>query len=58
MHWATKKNNPELVKYLLDLGADKNIKNNDQREPAYYAKDLSIKTLLDSGNYLKWKINN
>ncbi|CAG5133055.1 unnamed protein product [Candidula unifasciata] len=46
LHWACKRNHVAVVKYLLDRGADRNIKNKDGHTPAQLTSNEEIRNLL------------
>ncbi|CAF0909956.1 unnamed protein product [Brachionus calyciflorus] len=46
LHWACSKNNLELINYLLEVGADKTIRNNDGKTAFEVVKDNRMRTLL------------
>lgn len=65
LHVAADINNEEIVKYLLEMKADPNAKNNNNFTPLFYAKEINIaKLLVKSGadinneNPLAWALIN
>ena len=49
LHWASKRNHAQVVKYLLEVGASADILNNDNKTPDFYTKNIDIKKLMKPG---------
>ena len=47
LHWAAKRNHVAVVKYLLERGADKEIKNNNNEQPAQLSNMEEIRALME-----------
>ncbi|RNA35116.1 ankyrin repeat domain-containing 40-like [Brachionus plicatilis] len=43
LHWACSKNNAQLIQYLCEKGASKEIKNKDGKTPIEYLKDQDLR---------------
>ncbi len=53
LHWAAKQNHFKIVEFLLSIGADAQMKNNDGNLAAQLTNDELIKNLLKFGLNLK-----
>lgn len=52
LHWATKRSHGDIVSYLLEMGADKTVKNNDNQMPSDLSSDSVVRSLLGGeGSY-------
>ncbi len=49
LHWAAKQNHFKIVEYLLGIGADQNIQNNDGKLAGDLTTDSSIRAILKFG---------
>ena len=49
LHYAVLGNDPKLIKYLLEHGADPTLENNRGYTPADYCTNEEIKLLLEEG---------
>ncbi|KAH3860699.1 ankyrin repeat domain-containing protein 40-like [Dreissena polymorpha] len=47
LHWACKRNHVNVVKYLLDHGADKDVQNTSKELPAQLTNTAEIRHILD-----------
>lgn len=48
LHWAAKRNHRQIVEFLLEHGADKDIRAHDKSTAAYICKDDSLRQILES----------
>jgi ankyrin repeat protein len=48
LHWAAKRNHRQVVGYLLENGADRDIQAHDQSTPAYVCTDDLLRKILQS----------
>ncbi len=48
MHWAAKRNHVQVVQYLLENGADKDIQAHDKSTPAHICNNDSLRQVLES----------
>lgn len=46
LHWACKRNHMAVVQYLVEKGADKNVKNKDGHIPAQLTSNEEIRQIL------------
>ena len=53
LHWASKKNHLNIIKFLLDKGASKDIKNKDGKAPGELSSDSTVRKLLGTGKFKK-----
>ena len=60
LHWACSKNNVELISYLSEHGASKEIKNKDDKTPFECIKDTNIQKdfEINADNFKKQEIPN
>jgi ankyrin repeat protein len=48
LHWAAKRNHKQVVGYLLENGANKDIQAHDKSTAAYVCSDDSLRQILQS----------
>jgi hypothetical protein len=48
LHWAAKRNHPQVVEYLLKNGANKDIQAHDKSTPAHICSNDSLRQVLES----------
>jgi ankyrin repeat protein len=48
LHWAAKRNHSQVVEYLLENGADKDIQAHDKSTPAHVCSNNSVRQVLQS----------
>ncbi|CAM4980936.1 unnamed protein product [Rotaria socialis] len=48
LHWAAKRNHTQVVEYLLEKGANKDIQANDKLTPAHVCNNESLRKILES----------
>ncbi|CAF2154259.1 unnamed protein product [Rotaria magnacalcarata] len=48
LHWAAKRNHTQVVEYLLEKGANKDIQTNDKLTPAHVCNNESLRKILES----------